>query len=225
MTVATSIRDTSGPTELSIGAIPEGSVPRRSGTSFEGVAPSSLTVSHAATATLAATATTALGLTVTGPTALTAGAVADGEYVRRSGTSLVGDTAAEVGAATASAVGAVLDVMTEVSASSYDWNTTALNLLVTYDAGACSVSLPVQADVTNWPPGDLLRRVYKANGSASGINLVAGPTCRINAGDSGADMSPIPGTTVVPSDTVNAPYVTICRFSATQYYVFGSNDT
>ena len=88
------IRTTTGPTELAIGAIADGQTLARSGSSIiglTGVAPGA----HASTHQNAGSDTLAADVlrTTTGPTDMVIGAVADGEYLKRVGSTVVGAAA------------------------------------------------------------------------------------------------------------------------------------
>lgn len=111
-----------------------------------------------------------------------------------------------------------------VDVASYDWNTAARHVAVTYAGGNCSISLPAEADVTLWPPGLPMRDLYKLNTSGNGIILVAASTCTLNGGGAGDDMNPIPGTAGNPSSSVLAQWVRIYRHTSTDYFILGAYD-
>lgn len=100
VTQARGLRETAGPTTLAMGAVADGEYLRRSGATVVGGTPSAGINQLTGDATAgpgsgaqAVTVAQARGLRETaGPTTLTMGAVADGEYLRRSGTTVVGGT-------------------------------------------------------------------------------------------------------------------------------------
>jgi hypothetical protein len=207
---ASALVETSGPTTLTVGAVADTEVLTRSGTTIDGVLPSAMTVG---------VATYANGVrTTTGPTTLAMGAVADADYLTRSGATVVGKTVVE----TANAVAAtIVDLsLLDGGAATYNWNSTVRELGISHAAAACDVSLPDETQTTNWPVGQC-RHLYKRNTSAFGINLLASANVTINGAAGGTDMSPVPGSLIVPSATVNAPYWKVQRISATAFFVFG----
>lgn len=148
------------------------------------------------------------------------GAIADGDVLYRTGTppEVKGITQA----ALAALLSAVTDVVTAAPNATYSWNTTATHVAVTHAAAACDVTLPSEAQVTNWPVGAPPRRLSKMNTSANGINLRAPSTVTINGGAADADMSPIPDSDGDPSNSVLAQSVWVYRASATAFWVWGA---
>lgn len=114
----------------------------------------------------------------------------------------------------------VAEAVTLAQAATYDWNTTVRNLGSDYAAGTQDISLPTELQVTNWPVGEM-RRLYKLQTSANGMNLLASANVTINGDTGGTDMSPIPGSTNNPSATVCSPYWCVYRVSTTSFYVLG----
>jgi acetylornithine deacetylase/succinyl-diaminopimelate desuccinylase-like protein len=94
------LRETSGPTTLTVGAVADGQFLRRSGTSIVGDTPPVLTHkdTHKSGGSDAFTSSDLLEAVVrrlqesSGPTILTLGAVSDGQFLKRSGIGIVGDT-------------------------------------------------------------------------------------------------------------------------------------
>lgn len=145
------------------------------------------------------------------------GTINDTEVLVRSGQTVQGETRAVLSASLAD----LAEAITLAPDATFNWDSDDLNVGVTHAAATCVVSLPVEASVTNWVPGSAPRKLYKFNGSANDIDLMAGPTCTINGAAAGTDMTPIPGSALQPSDTVNAPYWLVYRQSATAYWVIG----
>jgi hypothetical protein len=94
------LRETSGPTTLTVGVVADGQFLRRSGTSIVGDTPPVLTHkdTHKSGGSDAFTSSDLLEAVVrrlqesSGPTILTLGAVSDGQFLKRSGIGIVGDT-------------------------------------------------------------------------------------------------------------------------------------
>lgn len=207
MTTRVDLLDHTGfETKVAYGVVADEDFVKRDGGTFVGVAASAMTVGYAS------------GLRETGgPTNLPMGAVGEGDYIRRLSSTVVGQTPT----ALAAAVKAIQETITPAADAAYDWNTTAANIAVTHDAAACDVSLPAEAAVTNWPPGDPPRKLFKMNTSVNGINLLTAATCTINGGAADANMSPIPDSDADPSNTVLAQWVYVYRQTATAYWVWG----
>lgn len=113
------------------------------------------------------------------------------------------------------------DAVTLAQDSTYNWNTTVRNLGSDYAAGTQAISLPTELQITNWVPGEPPRRLLKLQTSANGFDLLASANCTINGAAGGADMTPVPGSTNDPSNTVCSPYYLVYRLSATAYWVLG----
>jgi hypothetical protein len=94
------LQESSGPTTLALGAVSDGQFLKRSGTNIVGDTPPVLAhkSTHITGGSDAFTSSDLLEAIVkrlqesSGPTTLTLGSVSDGQFLRRSGTSLVGDT-------------------------------------------------------------------------------------------------------------------------------------
>jgi hypothetical protein len=145
------------------------------------------------------------------------GTINDTEVLVRSGQNVQGETRAVLSASLA----ALSEAITLAPDATYDWDSTALSVGVTHAAATCVISLPVEASVTNRVPGTPPRKLYKLNSTVNDIDLMAGPTCTINGAAAGTDMTPVPGSALQPSDTVNAPYWLVYRRTATAYHVLG----
>lgn len=192
-----------GGTALPMATVADGELLARVGATVDGIAQSALRVG---------------GVRESGGTALPMGAVAEGSFVLRSAGTLAGLPQLT----TAYLLAGIVETITPVTLATKSWDTTEGNLAVTYDAAACDITLPTEAQVTNWPVGELPpRKIYKMNSSAFGINLLAPATVTINGGAADADMTPIPDTDADPSNTVLAQCVHVYRASATAFWVFG----
>jgi hypothetical protein len=124
-------------------------------------------------------------------------------------------------AAAAAEFAAIDAALTLVPDAAYSWDSTALNLAVTHAAAACDITLPSEAQITNWVPGSIPRRVFKMNTSVNGINLLSPATVTINGGAADANMSPIPDTNAAVSNTALGQWVYVYRQTATAFWVWG----
>ncbi len=209
-TYANGLRETGGPTVLTMGAVANTEILTRSGTTVDGVLPSAMTVG---------TATTALGLTeLGGPTALTMGPVSASTMLGRFGTAINGISFEVL----ASFIKPFLEAITVVDAATKSWNTTEVNLGVTYVTAQCDITLPDATQITNWVPGDPPRKLYKLNSTAFSVGLIAPADVAINGDTLGVDMTTIPGFDADPSATVMAPWCYVYRATAASFYVFGA---
>ena len=109
-----------------------------------------------------------------------------------------------------------------LTATSFTWQTSDLEILVAAPGGATTITLPPSSDVTSWVPGTgQFRRITKFNTSANAAILTPQSGCRINGGALATAMNPIVGFNATPSLTVIMPSVRVYRLSATDFYVLG----
>jgi hypothetical protein len=145
------------------------------------------------------------------------GVFADGDLARRNGDNFEGVAPATL----AAALTLLADAVTVVPDAAYDWNSSALHIALSHALAVVNVSLPVEADITLWPPGTPPRRVSKMNNQAFGFNLLTGPTCTINGAAADANMSPVPDSATSSSNSVLAQSVLVYRETATSFWVWG----